>query len=90
MKQLDKWPGTLRQRRRAAREAERAERIYNGEVWVLEQGKDFTGSPTKAAPTFYVIARRKGLKLRTTVADNGRDLIVQALKPSRNGTGAAV
>lgn len=49
----------------------------NGEVWVLVQGEDFTGTLAGMRSGAYSAAHRRGLGLSTAIQDG--NLIVQAV-----------
>jgi hypothetical protein len=56
---------------------------FDGQIHKLVAGKDFTTSPSSMRGTLQVNAWRKGLVLRTTLADDGRAVVCQVTK--KNG-----
>lgn len=54
-------------------------KILNGEIWHLRKGTDFTIEDESMRAQAHVNAREKGVKVRTSIVDDG--LVVQAYVP---------
>jgi len=56
------------------------DRWLDGQVWELEHGQDFTLDRESFRRAAQVIARRRGLTLKTSVPRGGSTVIMQAVR----------
>ena len=54
--------------------------ILDGEIRVLEAGKDFTCKPANIKTQARTVAKKRGLRVRTGSTENG-DVVIQAFSP---------
>lgn len=61
--QLTEWP----QWRATRRSKYPWDEWFNGNVWLLEQGRDFDATPERMRQMIGMTARKRGIKVRTSV-----------------------
>jgi hypothetical protein len=56
---------------------------FDGRVWKLHSGKDFQGPASRFQTNLYShpVASRRGLKVRSSIVDDNKALVIQAYKP---------
>jgi hypothetical protein len=53
---------------------------FNGKIWQLDNGEDFTATKTENfRTTVGKAAKDRGIKVKTAVTNEGKSLVVQAL-----------
>lgn len=53
---------------------------FDGNVWMLQQDRDFTASPERMRQMIGMTARKRGLKVRTSVNKLERKIAMQVLQ----------
>lgn len=53
---------------------------FNGKIWQLENGEDFTAVKTaNFRGSLLEVARKRGLKIRTAIVNDGKSLVIQKI-----------
>lgn len=52
---------------------------FNGDIWVLEHGRDFTAKLASFRVIAYAAARRRGVRLKTGLNPDGQSIAIQAI-----------
>lgn len=52
---------------------------FNGDIWVLEHGHDFTAKLASFRVIAYAAARRRNLRLKTGLKPDGTSIAIQAM-----------
>jgi hypothetical protein len=52
---------------------------FNGKVWQLDAGEDFTSKIASFRSTIAEAARVRGIKVRTATVNDGKSIVIQAL-----------
>lgn len=76
--QLKEWP----EWRVASRSKYPWDEWFDGNVWQLEQGRDFESSPERMRQMVGMTARKRGLKVRTSVNKIEGKIALQVLHSS--------
>lgn len=53
------------------------DKLFDGRIWKLKKDEDYDNKATSARATLYIAAKRRGLKIKTSIVEDGNAIIVQ-------------
>jgi hypothetical protein len=55
------------------------DKLFDGRIWKLKRDEDYENKATAARATLYIAAKRRGLKIKTSIVEDGNAIVVQSV-----------
>jgi hypothetical protein len=56
---------------------------FNGSIWKLTRGEDYTITTAHMRSVLYTAARNRGLRLMSSIQDDGNSIVISVYKPEQ-------